>query len=272
MSSKQQRSKGPPRPITEADVEAYLVSASDFRFEMFVLNALETYGFSCEHGGTYVDPISNRGRQFDIRARRQIPGFAGTLLLAIECKNLSEFAPLLSHRVPRKPQESTHDLVRHDEFLGPGGIRGFDVHSRSPSLVYPSQRPVSKRLDQVKRRDDGSFAVDDSEFFDKAMQAINSANGLIQEAAQPGQRGAFAIFPMLVVPDDRLWVQDYSADGDRIGPPCLMPSDTLFVGRDWPLSVPGRGGSFRLSHLEIVTASVMAHKVSALGHDAMRAS
>jgi hypothetical protein len=64
-----------PDPITLTDLEEYLVEYSDFSFEMSVLQALEQAHFSCDHSGSYTDPVSGKIRQFDIRAWRKRNGF-----------------------------------------------------------------------------------------------------------------------------------------------------------------------------------------------------
>jgi hypothetical protein len=73
-------------PIKADDLIAYLDDYSDFSFEIQVLNALIASEFTCEHGGTYDDPVTNKPREFDIRATRNFEKHL--LRLAVECKNL----------------------------------------------------------------------------------------------------------------------------------------------------------------------------------------
>ena len=100
-------------PITEADLREYLKTRADFAFEMRVLKTLRNLGFECEHGGTYKDPITQKVRQFDIRARRTQGPFH--LWLAVECKNLQAGRPLLVHAVARRETEAYHQLVLRRE-------------------------------------------------------------------------------------------------------------------------------------------------------------
>ena len=55
-------------PVTVTDLDEYLSNLSDFAFEVSALNALTGMGFQCEHGGSYVDPFTQKPREFDLRA------------------------------------------------------------------------------------------------------------------------------------------------------------------------------------------------------------
>ena len=55
-------------PITAQDLADFVTTNSDFGFEMDVLARLRSEGFSCHHAGTYRDPVTDKIRQFDIRA------------------------------------------------------------------------------------------------------------------------------------------------------------------------------------------------------------
>src|SRR5260370_37168803 len=91
-------------PITERDLEAFVASDSDFAFEMKVLAQLRSLEFDCEHSGTYQDPVSDKIRQFDIRAKKKKGDYL--LALAVECKNVRPSSPLLLSAVPRTATES----------------------------------------------------------------------------------------------------------------------------------------------------------------------
>ena len=55
-------------PITAKDLADFATTSSDFGFEMQVLARLRAEGFSCSHSGTYRDPVTDKIRQFDVRA------------------------------------------------------------------------------------------------------------------------------------------------------------------------------------------------------------
>jgi hypothetical protein len=44
--------------ITQADLIEFLNDQSDFAFELEMLHTLSGCGFSCQHSGTYDDPVS----------------------------------------------------------------------------------------------------------------------------------------------------------------------------------------------------------------------
>src|SRR2546421_75527 len=101
------------RPIGSVELIEFLDSSSDFAFELTCFERLVKLGFRCQHGGSYVDRVTDKARQFDIRAEKE----SGSTLLpvriqyAVECKNLSESFPLLIMCVPRARDESFHELV-----------------------------------------------------------------------------------------------------------------------------------------------------------------
>ena len=54
--------------ITAKDLEEFTANNSDFDFEMKVLALLQNAGLQCRHAGTYRDPVTDKIRQFDMRA------------------------------------------------------------------------------------------------------------------------------------------------------------------------------------------------------------
>ncbi len=55
-------------PITDQDIEEYLRTRSDFELELFVYRTLRERGCKAKHGGTYIEPLSGKARQYDVRA------------------------------------------------------------------------------------------------------------------------------------------------------------------------------------------------------------
>ncbi len=90
--------------IDKSSLETYLRTESDFGFEIQVLKKLRELGANCTHGGTYEDPKTNRYREFDIRAH--LNSERSNVRLAVECKNIKEFSPLLVSCLPRTRDQS----------------------------------------------------------------------------------------------------------------------------------------------------------------------
>src|SRR5581483_9086534 len=96
-------------PIIQADLIEFLNDQSDFAFEVQILHALINREFSCEHGGTYVDPATEKPREFDIRATKRFRKCFARL--AVECKNLCPNYPVLISCLPRRSEEAFHEVV-----------------------------------------------------------------------------------------------------------------------------------------------------------------
>lgn len=248
-------------PIKEADLQEFLETQADFTFEMRVLKALRDLGFECEHGGTYRDPITEKVRQFDIRAQRDLGAFH--IRLAVECKNLRPARPLLLHTVARRESEAYHEvIVRHEhEYAWPESRR-----ITSFEAAYPPGEFVGKATDQVGRKADGTFLSSDEEVFEKITQAVNGARDLVDAAhSRAKPRNAHAVIPMLVVPDGTLWQVDYADDGAVAEGPKQVATATLFLKRVWgferQLASPF---SYSISHLEIVVLSALGARTGYL--------
>ena len=54
--------------ISADDIGEYLASTDDFAFEREVYNIAKGLRFSAQHAALYVDPITGKPRQFDVRA------------------------------------------------------------------------------------------------------------------------------------------------------------------------------------------------------------
>lgn len=249
-------SKPGSQPIELSDVKSFLATESDFSFEMRVLNRLiaaaGSYGCRVEHGGTYIDPMGEKRRQFDFRVKYQYDALS--LWLAVEAKNLRDSSPLLIHVVKRPVEDAFHEVIT---VQGPTPtivrLEGFDSAYRPNDLV-------GKHSDQVTRKGDG-FARSDAPTWDRISQAMNSARDLIEEAPKHGPgRTAVAIVPFLVVPDGLLWQVEYDANGAQQGEPKQIDYCCYYVGSkyEWLDSVYGSlVPPFVISHLEIVTLSAL---------------
>lgn len=271
-----------PDPITEADLIEFLNDQSDFSFEVQTLRVLIERGFRCEHGGTYDDPATDKPREFDIRAARVFG--KRFLRLAVECKNLRPTFPLLVSCLPRREDESFHEISysvnpETDPIEEPSGldIRALLPASRNIRLsgshtIYKSGDPVGKSCDQVGRTAKGGITSGGSSVYDKWAQALSSAGDLTHRACSDGrdQTGSTAlslVFPVLVVPNGRLWQTKYDAYGNRTSAPKQVARCSYFVGRHYDHRSPSGGDELTLSHIEIVTSDGLLQFVDDLCGD-----
>ena len=253
------------KPITSADLIEYLTRTSDFSFELSVLKTLAERGLQCEHGGTYIDKATGKTREFDIRAMKSVGN--SLVRMAIECKNVRDYFPILVSCVPRHDEEAYHEisLVVRDEpesslfsvaALQP---RGRTLRLRKVYSLYPPNEMVGKSTSQVGRvRHDNSIVENDSDIFEKWSQCVSSAEDLAQrldEEPAPDDEEAFRLsmlIPIVVVPDGRLWSVPYAVDGTRLADPTCTSRVSCFIGREYEISrVPGQW--IRVSHIELMT-------------------
>ena len=243
-------------PIDGGDLEDFLHTQSDFDFEMRVLSVLQELEFECSHSGAYVDPVTGKIRQYDIRAMRTFPSHS--LALAVECKNIRPNAPLLLSTVPRSKSESYNDLVVSD-FVRPHQVRRVArTTERSP---YREAQPVAKRTDQVGRLESsGELQSNDETTFEKLNQAVNSCRDLIlQRPSVTSQRHSRAVVPVVVVPDGALWQVDYYATGALKEAPRKVADCPLWLDHAWSVADTSHPFPlvFHLSHLEFVTLGAL---------------
>jgi hypothetical protein len=268
-----------PDPVQGGDLVEFLESYSDFSFEIQVLNALVANGFVCEHGGTYDDPVTRKPRQFDIRATRTFG--KRFLRLAVECKNLRSNFPVLISCLPRRNDESFHEIAYSvdpatnpiERPHGPYPVAMLP-QSRSVRLTgtesfYEPGKPVGKACDQVGRLLSNEITANDSDVYEKWSQALSSAHELTYLACTDGKErtGDVAmsfVVPVVVVPDGRLWVTHFDKDGNRIVDPHLVERCSYFVGRSYFHPSVSGGNELSLSHLEFVTVAGLGSLVHEL--------
>jgi hypothetical protein len=250
-------------PIIARDLADFVHADSDFGFEMRVLKQLRTDGFTCSHSGTYRDPVTDKIREYDIRA--QVNRGDLTLALAVECKNLRPNNPLLLSAVPRTRDEAFHDIVyfHSDPIIAYPEI----FHVLEKSRVYKVGEMVGKKTDQVGREErNGELASDDEATFEKLNQAVSSCQYLVQrfvnQRTAPFQR---VIIPVLVVPSGLLWQVDYDADGSITTLPRKVARASRFLDHSWSTRTGQIAGdvSYTLSHIEIVTFEVLSETTKA---------
>jgi hypothetical protein len=263
-------------PISQKDVAEFIKCQSDFAFELHVLNALVNRGFTCEHGGTYTDPSTQKLREFDIRA---VKDFGQRFLrLAVECKNVAANAPILISCMPRRGEEDFSEIVASwnpdklfdgkDQAM-PGILRQMSWSAKlvGEHSLYKPHEPVGKNCDQVARfAGDGSFMNSDKAIYEKWAQSIASAHDLTGLAGRDGRdrTGTVAmtvIVPLLVVPDGRLWTVRYSEDGSQVEEPRPTDRCSYFVGVDYWQRGDHQIAPTTISHLEFVTVRGLANFV-----------
>lgn len=148
------------KEITAADLTDYLNCESDFAFEIRVMKELKKVG-DVLHGGTYMDAITGKSREFDMRVT--IPNERRVIRLAVECKNLKTTSPLLVSCLPRRNYEAfQHIAVSIDlaYYTFPDAdqgemaclanepfVRTFSM--ASANCMYKTGEPVGKTLAQA---------------------------------------------------------------------------------------------------------------------------
>jgi hypothetical protein len=55
-------------PINKTDIQEYIQNHDDFALELYTYKLAREKGFSATHGGSYLDPLTNKIRQYDVRA------------------------------------------------------------------------------------------------------------------------------------------------------------------------------------------------------------
>lgn len=270
-------------PVTQSDMIDFLNGYSDFSFEIQVLKILNQKGFSCEHGGSYIDRATRKAREFDIRATK-IFNHHQFLRLAIECKNLRPNFPLLVSCVPRPVDESFHEIVMSvdpDKIslekkqrippLHPTIVRSKTVRLSGEHSLYKPGDPVGKSCAQVGRTKDKEIYQGDFEVYEKWSQALSSADDLTYLACTDGLKrtGNFAyslVFPLLVVPNGSLWMTLYDSEGNRIKDPERVDRCSYFVHLTYLHALSGHG-ELTISHLEFVTVDGLTAFVDEVSGD-----
>jgi hypothetical protein len=247
--------------ITADDINAYLADEDNFSLELFVYHSLLQCGLRSAHGGAYIDPVTDKYRQFDIRVQVNISAMNALACLAIECKKLSPEFPLVVSRVPRSKEEASHSVIRSRGREGSDHFAEELSTADGESRLYRIDAPVGKFTFQLQKdvaRNDPSritYKSTDSDSYDKWSQALASANdfieaGRIAHLTYKAASYCTSILPILVVPDGTLWVVDYDENGQRSAQPLPAEGCELFVGRSYKLA---QNMTYTITHLHIFT-------------------
>jgi len=247
--------------ITREDLVAFIKTQDDFALELYAYSLANRKGFKVAHAGSYVDPVTGKTRQYDVRANRDC-GNNFHVYLAIECKALRPTFPVLVSQISRSTAES-HQTVIHT-----AGVIDFPPYNQNvmgpntqrlegPASIYPAGVYVGKAIVQIGYGDKGSFVANNNEVFEKWGQAIASANGQIRDAAMLNNRSdkpsqSAIVIPVLVVPDGALWVAGYGEDGELQNGPVQKNSVEVYIG-DVQKTHFNHPVEYVISHLHIVT-------------------
>ena len=251
--------------IEKDDLIEYLDSCSDFSFELSVLKMLRESDISCEHGGLYEDPVTSKSREFDIRAKKTISNYR--IRLAIECKNIRDYFPVLVSCVPRHEVESYHQIALVSESKLSGHLAIVSLHQsrakilsiRNEYSIYKVNEPVGKSTAQVGRALDGNISANDGELYDKWSQSLSSAADLVSRVYWDGDEDDdedfyfSTVIPIIVVPNERLWSVLYDDNGNRVQEPSPAERCSCFVDKDYEMGTKMAGARMWLSHIEIMT-------------------
>lgn len=267
-------------PINKDDIKDYLAKYSDFAFEIKTLSLLTSIECKCKHAGTYHDPITNKIREYDIRAqisKKISSGLTFNLLLAIECKNMKENYPLLVHCMPRAKHEAMEEMVfcyhnEVEELLSAKDNEYFYFATTIPFSrglsLYTKDDPVGKSCDQIGRSSGNDIVGSDSNVFEKISQALNSSDDLIKEAASFNSFTKYSVSiikPVLVVPDKSLWQIIYDSKGNIKTDPKQVEYVPYYCGKSWPYAESdGKLHEYTLSHLDIVTSSYLSDHIKSV--------
>ena len=193
--------------------------------------------------------------------------------MAIECKNVREYFPVLVSCTPRHEQESYHQvaLLREPEKRSyASGGHMFPSRAKILSVLgddslYKPGEPVGKSIAQVGRHvQDSKISASNSELYEKWGQCISSADDLVRDVYSDGEDDKemylSAVIPFVVVPNDRLWTATYDNDGKLIDGPETTDRCSCFIGKGYEMRKL-EGAYMKLSHVEVVTFDGMRNFV-----------
>lgn len=266
--------------INAQEIKEVIERESDFGHEMKAWDLLSHFPLlDTKHGGTYIDAISQKPRQFDFRTSFQVGEIK--FWLAIECKNLSAHSPLIVCSSPRSHKESFHEIIQSRLFKR--GQTDFYENTysvqRAGSDYYVEGEFVGKSLLRVKRDNkEQLISISDADVYDKWAQALSSAVELVDEAteASRGQKPQLTysvILPIVVLPNDTLWEARY-ANSNSLSDPLNVDQCTLYVGREIRTGSDPFYSLFKFSHIHFCTLKGLQSLVSGLTinekiHDAL---
>lgn len=258
--------------IDANSLKSVLEQESDFAFEMRVKKIVSACPHSeVQHGGSYIDPVEKKPRQYDIRFEHNCSARPCRVLLAIECKNIQPDSALIISCVPREKSEAYHFFTRvnRDSIL-PRSLSPMHLgYCAKDNRAYPVGAPVGKsiaqyivtkgKLERVKKSDDGIYGKW-SQSLSSSVDLCNQLNKLLRQN-KPEVNSL--VLPVVVVPDGSLWRAQYDSFGSLIGSPEQVQEVTYYshyrVKYSYDLTVGGVTTEAKaygyLSHVHFLTLS-----------------
>ncbi len=220
------------------------------------------------HGGTYLDLVTGKPRQFDFRCilRRD----ERSIQFAVECKNLSASAPTVICGIDRSMEEAFHEVIeaRCGLFKEPNAVLdgAYSLTRRvANSRVYRQGHFTGKSVIRLKPSNNkdsiqGYTKTSDAEVYDGWDQALSSAYDVCKSASEYARKFSKRHFftvtiPVVVVPDESLWMLKYDDDGIARSEPCLTDNCPFFVDRGLSITGWNADQKFSLSHIHFCTLS-----------------
>jgi len=201
--------------------QAYQQS-SDLDFELRVHEYLKSVGCQSDHGGRYLDRITQKMREYDILAvppkhslngGTEVAPFYSTKL-AIECKNVTQEFPVVVGVRPYEQELILGLRLRRDsrvELTGYNcGINIARMHECVARFGQDFIEHIGVEIGQVAAS--GKGGKTESGLYDKWSQAIHHSvvryGEMIADIARGSNNGDMPIWcpAVLVVPDDRLFI------------------------------------------------------------------
>jgi len=255
--------------ITPKDITEVIGTEDDFGHEMRVGRVMRgQLGSQTSQGGTYVDSVSGKTRQFDFRWSYR-SGHLG-LKIAAECKNVNPDSPVVISGRKRTVSEAFHDLVesrkgghfrmnKKEIFLDVSAARTVRRVTGNDSIYFP-EAFVGKSLLQLKKKDGKLSRTRDTELYEKWSQALASSVDLVdtagRDAAASTDQHVFTfILPVVVLPDETLWKIEYDINGKITEGPEPATEIEFFVAHKAspPVELGDSNIPYVFSHLHFVT-------------------
>jgi hypothetical protein len=235
------------------EIKTAIECEDDFGHEMRVGDMLEkfqglssghyikVYRDSVIHGGTYVDQITNKPRQFDYRFRiwREVHTQKHqNVSFAVECKNLHPSSPLVITGRKRAQEETFHTFIHHHENgTGFSSVEGKMYKSNFLSQIYPLGEFVGKNHLKLSSVKNGKLCVDknlQTDIYDRWSQAVASSRDLAENALWFARNRQILdclsfIMPLVVVPDESLWKAEYDNSGKLSNEPVATNEVRYFI-------------------------------------------
>jgi hypothetical protein len=264
--------------FSPGDIKKVITDEDDFGHEMRVGRILNDFKDSqdatpvsiidkIQHGGTYTDSITGKPRQFDYRCQIEcralaFPPPSRRVLMAVECKNLYKSSPLVVCGIPRDNTEAYHGFIHSECTKSTNWIWTHTNKTDGPSSFYQPHKFVGKSLLRLRLDEkSGKLKTDtQSDIYDRWSQALASSVELAESACQAAREYnndmRSVVLPIVVVPDESLWMAEYDRNGAIQTNPAARDSCEFFIGRK--IDIGERPGlhdkrPFIFSHIHFVT-------------------